>query len=319
MNLRSIQYFLVTAEEMNFTRAAERLFISQQALSNHIARLEAEYHVRLFERRPTLRLTQEGQEMLFYGQQILAAESKMRAAFSDISQNCLATLKVGISRLRGNMFFPSIWNYYHPTHPNISVELVDGNSAKLDELLQAGKIDLYIGVDVPSNPNQQSIPLAQEKLHCCIAQRLLKEHRPNDWKELVDGFREGVDLAKISDLPFITLRQNNRLRKGLEQFFAQQTHPHYVFETDQQELIYELSKGGAGVGLISPVIFYQHIKEIKGLGDAFYVLPILNDIQEQTVSLVYRKDYPLPVYGMDFVQTACMVFRNYARTVSIQR
>ena len=77
MNLKSIEYFLITVEEMNVTRAAERLFISQQALSSHIKRLEDEYRVQLFERRPTFHLTPEGEQMVFYGRQILEAEAKM--------------------------------------------------------------------------------------------------------------------------------------------------------------------------------------------------------------------------------------------------
>ena len=60
MNIKSIEYFLRTVEEMNITKAADRLFISQQALSSHIRRLEDEYHVRLFERKPCLHLTPEG-------------------------------------------------------------------------------------------------------------------------------------------------------------------------------------------------------------------------------------------------------------------
>lgn len=64
MNLKSIEYFLITVEEMNITKAAERLYITQQALSSHIQRLEDEYGVTLFERRPTFRLTRAGQEMV---------------------------------------------------------------------------------------------------------------------------------------------------------------------------------------------------------------------------------------------------------------
>lgn len=159
MNLKSIEYFLCAVEEMNITRAAERLFISQQALSSHIKRLEEEYGVCLFERRPSFHLTLEGEQMAFYGRQILEAEAKMKAAFSDISENCRATLNVGISRLRGGVFFPLIWKFYHPEHPNISIELTDGNSARLDELLQTGKLDLYIGIDTPQSPNlNRSLP-----------------------------------------------------------------------------------------------------------------------------------------------------------------
>lgn len=95
-----------SVEEMNFTKAAERLFISQQALSSHIGRLEEEYGVQLFQRRPTLQLTQEGKEMLFYSKQILDDEAKMRTAFSHISAHCRGTLKIGLSRLRSAAFLP---------------------------------------------------------------------------------------------------------------------------------------------------------------------------------------------------------------------
>ena len=44
MNLKSIEYFLITVEEMNVTRAAERLFISQQALSSHIDVYKRQHH-----------------------------------------------------------------------------------------------------------------------------------------------------------------------------------------------------------------------------------------------------------------------------------
>ena len=108
MNLRSIEYFLVVAEELNVTRAAERLVISQQALSSHIKRLEDEYNVELFYRKPVFRLTPAGQQMVFFGKQILQSEASMRAAFSDITENARATLRFGISRMRADIFFPMI-------------------------------------------------------------------------------------------------------------------------------------------------------------------------------------------------------------------
>lgn len=316
MNLRSIEYFLTTVEEMHVTNAAERLFISQQALSSHIKRLEDEYHVQLFERRPALHLTLEGEQMAFYGKQILEAEAKMRAAFSDISQNCRGVLNVGISRLRGNVFFPLIWNFYHSSHPNISIELVDGNSNTLDELLQTGKIDLYIGIDVPSNANLQRIELAREKIHCCFSQSLLEQYYPDQWKDLLSEFQDGVDLTKIINMPFITLRPGNRLRKSIDLFFSHYLKPQFIFECDQQDLVYQLSKSGAGAGLLSPVIFYQRKYEKGGLTPPFYVFPVINEISENTVCLVYRKDYPLPQYALDFIQDACMVFRSYSRSIS---
>lgn len=318
MNLKSIEYFLCAVEEMNITRAAERLFISQQALSSHIKRLEEEYGVCLFERRPSFHLTLEGEQMAFYGRQILEAEAKMKAAFSDISENCRATLNVGISRLRGGVFFPLIWKFYHPEHPNISIELTDGNRARLDELLQTGKLDLYIGIDTPQSPNLNRIELAREKVQCCFSIPLLKSFYPDSWEEILMDFsaENGADLERISRLPFITLRPGNRLRKGIDQFFSRLFKPQFALECDEQSLVYEMAKSGAGAGLLSPVVFYEHRYGSDDGNPDFHVFPIVNKIPENILYLVYRKDYPLPQYAMDFIQDASMVFRSYSRTIA---
>ena len=64
MNFTSLRYFLVTAEEGNITHAANRLFISQQALSGHINKLEKELNLRLFHRTPVFSLTYAGRQLM---------------------------------------------------------------------------------------------------------------------------------------------------------------------------------------------------------------------------------------------------------------
>ena len=63
INFLNLEYFLVAAEELNFTRAAKRLYISQQSLSNHISNLEKEFDVVLFNRTSPLTLTYAGQAL----------------------------------------------------------------------------------------------------------------------------------------------------------------------------------------------------------------------------------------------------------------
>ena len=60
MNFTSLRYFLEVVAEGSVTKAAQKLYISQQSLSEHIARLESEYGVKLFERTPRLHLTYAG-------------------------------------------------------------------------------------------------------------------------------------------------------------------------------------------------------------------------------------------------------------------
>ena len=315
MNLKSIEYFLAAAEEMNITRAAERLFISQQALSSHLKRLEEEYGVPLFERRPSLRLTMFGEQMAFYGRQIIQAEANMLAAFSDISKNHRGSLKLGISRLRGKTFFPVIWDFYHASHPNISIELVHGNSNTFEDLLQSGKIDLYIGVDVVENANREIYELTRERVQCCFSEELLKSCYPEEWEQILDSFKQGADLRQLIRLPFITVRQGNRLRKGIDAFFSFCRLPQYIFECDEQELIYDMARKGSGAGLLSPVVCWKNYHAQRKTGKPFHVFPVINEIPENTVSLVYRKDYPLPEYARDFIRDAGMVFQNYSRSI----
>ena len=71
MNFLNLKYFIVTAEEMNFTKAAKRLFISQQSLSNHIAKLEDYFGVQLFDRNTPLTLTDAGESLLKSARKIL--------------------------------------------------------------------------------------------------------------------------------------------------------------------------------------------------------------------------------------------------------
>ena len=316
MNLKSIEYFLAVAEEMNVTRTAERLNISQQALSGHIRRLEEEYDVLLFDRRPSFRLTDAGKQLVFYGKQIMEAEASIRSAFSDISENAKATLNFGISRLRSNVFFPLIWSLFKPSHPNISIELVDGKSSYLDELLMDGKIDLYVGIDVPNSLNQHKTLLATENLHCCFSEHLIKFFYPDDYDKVLGSFAGGVDIMRIIHMPVITLRQGNRLREALDRFLAHRKKPYYILECDEQGLIYDTAKTGLGIGLLSPITLYQHRNDVFPDGEKFYTFPLVNNIDINETYLVYRSDYELPHYVKDFIASTEKVFKNYADSIT---
>ena len=80
-----LQMFLIAAQELNFTRAAQKAFVTPQCLSDHIKRLEEQYQVTLFRRRPHLQLTAEGETMVRYLTRIQALENTMSNELADIS------------------------------------------------------------------------------------------------------------------------------------------------------------------------------------------------------------------------------------------
>lgn len=314
MNLNLLNYFLITAEEESITHAATRLHISQQALSSYIRRLEEEYGVTLFERKPLFRLSKAGEQMVIYSKQLLETEKNMRSEFSDISRNSRATLRIGISRLRTAAFFPLIWKLYHDSHPNISIDILDGNSQSFSELLSVGKLDLYIGIDVPKAFNQHKILLSKDRMHCGFSIFLLKFYYPEAWSELIQDFKKhGVSLPAIQKLPFAALREGNRLRSTVDHALPRDLNLRYILECNQQDMIYEISRQGYAAGLISPVTLYRH--HLDNITSDFFAYPLDSSIPESSCFLVYRSDYRLPSYVNAFIQDACMVFRSYERSI----
>ncbi|NMC31379.1 MAG: LysR family transcriptional regulator [Veillonellaceae bacterium] len=299
MHIQGFEYFLVAAEELNITKAAAKLYISQQYLSAHIHRLEEQYGVELFQRRPTLQLTLAGKAMVFYAWQMLNAENAMKAKFADLAENCAGHLKLGMSRQRTQVFFGNIWDEYQPQHPNISITLEENNTESLLQQLRANKLDVCVCVNVPPTHDLEIIPMVTEQLCCSVSTALLQAYHPETWE--IDRARfqkEGVDLLSIQDLPFYLLPPQNRIRVNLDHLFSvNNMYPHATLETNNQELMLRLADDG--VGIISPMYLYQYWQNNTVSSTPPQVFPVKNDISTNNISLVCRKGQPLPKYVED--------------------
>jgi DNA-binding transcriptional LysR family regulator len=297
MSLLGFAYFVTVAKEGNISRAAEKLYVSQQSLSAHIKRLEAQYGVTLFERKPVLRLTPAGKAMLFYAQQILQAEDQMTAQFTDLVKDYHGELRFGISRQRGEAFFTHIWERYHERYPHIEVLLKEQNSEELLNRLRTHQLDLCIGVNVPEDRDLQIEPLVEEHLCCSLSQSLLMHYRPATGQEDFQRYvREGVDLLELQDLPFFHRPQENQIRVAVDRLYASHSlYPHCILETNNQRLMLSLAQ--YGVGIITPIylyICYETQSLALGLPQ---IVKLTNDIISTKISIVTLKDHPLPDYA----------------------
>ena len=108
MNFLNLSYFLVAAQELNFTRAAQKLYISQQTLSNHIHRLEVELDTTLFERTPTQRLTPSGKALEKFAKQVLFLQSQFNNELHEIKEERVGELTIGCTRTRARVLLPRI-------------------------------------------------------------------------------------------------------------------------------------------------------------------------------------------------------------------
>ena len=314
MNLKKCQYFVALAEEMNFTKASEALHITQQSLSGSIKRLEEEYGVELFQRKPYLKLTPAGETMLFYSKQMLRNESQMIASLADLSAECSGHLVLGMSRQRIQVFFPGIWERYHNAYPNVSLDLRQSYTLKMADALQAGKLDLFIGVDVPAASNLNMIPLASEYLFCLIHDNILKECCPNHWLELLNKSAiEGLDVSDLKDFPILLLASDNRIRSLLDRAYDRcGIMPKTILEASDQNIIYQLACSAQGAAFLSPMILFDHKKGAITWPENCHCLRMNHSFSKIDISLVYRNDLILPHYAEGMKKAITQEFHSYA-------
>lgn len=306
INTKSLQCFLCAAEEMNFSKAAERLYMSQQSLSNHIKRLETAYGTELFERSPHLKLTLAGEHMLLHAQNILNSEQQMEMDFMDISSKQRRKLSVGTSRTRSMSFFPHIIRDYHPRFPNIDIFLHETRSAKMEAALMDGVIDLYVGINATYNRMLDTHPLIRERQYCLLSLPLLKQYFPSEWEDILAACRKGLSvefLLTFLRMPFIMLPVGNHIRNRLNFVLRQHSVvPNCIFETQDQYLILQLCRSGFGVGFVSQAFLFA-FKDIALKDPSLCIIPVVIDSMDVNIDLVTLAGQHHPQYLQSFIDT----------------
>ncbi|HSV78704.1 MAG TPA: LysR substrate-binding domain-containing protein [Ramlibacter sp.] len=144
MELRQIRYFVVTAEEGNISRAAERLHLSQPSLSQQLRELEAEFGFELLERVPRgVRLLPAGESFLAGARRVLAeleeAQRRTRAAHRGEAGRLRVGFNIGSGRQR---LVGEALQRFRESWPSVSLDLVEINSSEQPAAFRAGAIDV---------------------------------------------------------------------------------------------------------------------------------------------------------------------------------
>ena len=144
MELRHLRYFVTVAEELHFTRAAERLHMAQPPLSQQIRALEDDLGVRLFERtRRSVALTDAGHALLARARELLAALQALPAELQRIARGEVGQLRIGFSStLPLTKVLRDVVADWRRTHADVALHLREMHSALQFEALRAGELDV---------------------------------------------------------------------------------------------------------------------------------------------------------------------------------
>jgi DNA-binding transcriptional LysR family regulator len=312
MNFTNLYYFLVVAEELNITRAAQRLFISQQALSNHISQLEHYYETQLFIRKPTLSLTYAGTRLVKAATNILDLHRQIKSEIDDINHKRRGQLRLGISHTRGRAFLPDILPQFKKDHPLIEITLVEGNSAVLEEMLAHGRIDLLIGFAPILLDTVETVDILHERLFLVVPKAITM----GIFKEKTDfmrgKFTESADITVFEHSPFLMVTTGNRTRTIFDHYLKKcNIKPNIILETENIETLLALCLKGMGI-TVYPELFLKNLNPLlTGDNDSPVDFFPLNDPETVgTLVIGYIRDRYLSDTAQDFIALVKQVYRQ---------
>lgn len=164
MELRHLRYFVAVAEALSFRQAAERLRVSQPALSKQIRDLEEELGARLLDRDTTgVRVTDAGRMMLEEGRLLLASAERLPAAVRDAAHGRRGKLTIGNVGSASAGFLPASLTAFRAKYPEVEVSLVEMRFREQRSALAAGRIQIGIIGD--------GIPPEDDKFECVLVLR----------------------------------------------------------------------------------------------------------------------------------------------------
>ena len=299
MNFLHLKYFLLVAEELNITRAAERLYISQQSLSNHISNMERELDVKLFTRSPKLSLTYAGDLLVETATQILDLHSQYLAKVGDINRHYMGVLRLGISHTCGLALLPEILPQFQAEFPMVEFSLYEGNSTHLEDELAHGRVDLIVCFQPIMMEGVEVVPLTEEDL-ILVVPKIFTDQTFGERAQ----YAAGADIDAFQHMPFILIKRGNRTRSIVDQYFSRHFFkPKLILETENT--ITTLAMAEAGVGItICPELFLKtiHVTASQSSTDKLDLFPLTDPSTISRLVVGYRRDRYLSHFGERFIE-----------------
>ena len=262
------KYVYEVYKERSFTKAAQNLYISQPSLSARIKKIEEIIGEPLFDRSTTpLQLTEVGKVYIEAAEEITQIEQRVENYINDLAGLKTGNLAVGASTLFAAYVVPSLITQFNQKFPDVHIQLIEGNTTELEEMLGSNALDFVI-----DNYHYDSI-LYNKELYCeeNILLAVPKHFAVNEElgmyqlsykniknKNYLNQKYPAVPLGRFADLPFIMLTQGNDTRTRGDRLCRNVGFkPNIVLEFNQQSTAYMASSTQLGATFISDILVSQ--------------------------------------------------------------
>ena len=244
MNLNHLAVFQAVAEEGSVSRGAERLCVSQPAVSKQVRELEGALGLPLFDRLPRgVRLTEAGEVLVGYARRLFAVEAEAERAISELKGLSQGSLRVGASLTIGVYLMPEILGAYRRRHPNIELQLEIANTQVIQQKLRENALDAAL-TEGHMETDDAAVLDAEVFRHDALVAVVPPAHRLLSAK--------AVTLAEFCAEPFLMREAGSGTRQVVERaLVAQGITVRPVMSLGSTEAIKRAVTAGLGVAIIS--------------------------------------------------------------------
>ena len=274
MSFSEFHLLSVLAQEMNMRKAAERLFVSQPALSQRLQTIEKDWGARLFIRsQKGLSLTPAGEAVIRLANEILEKEEKVKESIQAMDHEVYGTLKIACASIVGQNWLPQVLKKFVQKYPHAKISLVTGWSSEILRSLYEGQV--HIGI-IRGTPDWKGV----------------KEHLFTDPLYLVDTEMKEMNQVFETSRPFIQFKSDSNYYQEIQDWWHRQfkTTPKNTIVVDQIETCKQMVFNGIGYAILPAITLHDKDTNI-------FKIPLLDEhehsIERDTWLCGYESSFQL--------------------------
>lgn len=303
-----MEYIYEIYREKSFSKAAQKLFISQPSLSATVKRVERELELPLFNRSTNpVSLTEAGKRYIEAAEKIMAVENELREQLAELSERSSGRLNIGSSMFFCSYVLPNIVEEFRGCHPDITVTLSEGGSSVIADRLRNGEADFMLETEALDKNVFESVVWKREKLvmivpASCKINESLKKYRYTfeELKAETDSkpVKPAVSAAAFANEQFLFLKNgHDSYKRGMSICREAGFKPSVSMYLEQMMTAYYLVCEGKGVAFVRDTIL-----SCLAPTDKIYFYRIDSEKSERSIYLSYKKSGALTQVQRDFIE-----------------
>ena len=275
MEMNQLEFFRKVVEEGSFSKAAERVYRTQPAVSIAIRRLEEEIGAPLFERsQKTPALTDVGQVIYDYAKQILSLRDQALDGVAEMKLLKRGRVRIGANESTSHYLLPQIILDYLKRHPQVKVEIFGHSSDHLPREVLDGKVDFALMAFDPVDSDLKSFPVLKDEL-------VLIMHPDHPLAK-----RAAVTVEELGKESFVAHNVKTGSRQRVIEVFAQHRTPlNITLELATIETIKRFVQLKIGLGFVPRMCVAEELER-----GSLAAVPVQDLTYERTLWVTHRRE-----------------------------